>query len=356
MRGPSRVLAVLLTCLSLVSPRALAERIVFQRGETLYVTNAEGREARRLFVVGRPFETRWAPSPDGRRVAWTEPLSASPNAGISLADRPVAIFVADLSGLRRKRLLVTNNLRDRRGNRVTRLGLGDHKPVEGAENFSAWLLDGLAWSADGRSLYLSCALAGNLGGHATFVVDSSTGAAVVDAEGRWRSIGPVTDVDARGALLIGVTLASTKDSAALDRPLGASRFRPLLIINLAEEKTTSLLPATFAAKDAPTYAGANSPALSPDTGMVVFGTFGHGLWLVDTQGRNYRALTAGAGDDSPRWSSDGKRILYLSHPAGSAAGLTDNLYDLPVPDNSLHDRPARRLLIRDIVRFFVVPD
>lgn len=352
-----RLLFLPLCLLLLLGKGALAERIVFQRGEALHVTESEGGETRRLFAVGKPFATLWAPSPDGRRVAWTEPLKAS-SSGISLADRPFAVYVADLSGLRRKRLLATNDLRDRLGRRVTTLGLGDQKPIEGAENFDAWLLDGLAWSADGRSLYLSCALTGNLGGHATFVADSATGAAVVDAQGRWRSIAPITEVDARDTLLVGVGLDRIRNASSPERPLGASSFRPLLIINLAEAKTTSLLPASFAAKDAPTYAGAHSPALSPDGQSVVFATFGHGLWQVDTQSRSYRRLTREAGDDAPRWSLDGKRILFLSHPAGGLGALTDNLYEMPAPapDGPSDTRPTRRLLLRDVVRFFVIPE
>jgi dipeptidyl aminopeptidase/acylaminoacyl peptidase len=36
------------------------------------------------------------------------------------------------------------------------------------------------------------------------------------------------------------------------------------------------------------------------------------LWIVNTDGSDHRPLTSGDNDHSPRWSSDGKRLLYLA--------------------------------------------
>jgi len=42
------------------------------------------------------------------------------------------------------------------------------------------------------------------------------------------------------------------------------------------------------------------------------------LWIINTAGGDHRALTNGEGNHSmPRWSSDGKRIAYLSRHEGS---------------------------------------
>lgn len=366
-RSPSRFasLVVLLIAASFApnGSAARAERLLFQRGDALYAAGTDGKDARRLFVVGPAAEdVVWAPAPDGHRVAWLErlPVRAEPSGAAGLGARPVAVYVADLSGRHRKRLLATNDLRDRQGRRVSALFVGRDVAgtPEGVSSLREWALDALAWSADGRSLYLSCTFLSEKGGggRATFVADAQTGTPVVDAQGRWKSIAPMTQVDVRGPLLVGVGLARTTDAAAatpgaVSSAAAQTRYAPLLVTNLAEGKTTSLLPPAFSSARRPAYATALSPALSPDTSAVVFTALGQGLYLVDVPlGKSYRRLTTGPGDDNARWLGDGKRILYLS---ASPDGAADDLYDLEVP---LVGTGRGQLVLANVARFFVVPD
>ena len=72
---------------------------------------------------------------------------------------------------------------------------------------------------------------------------------------------------------------------------------------------------------------AADPRISPDGTRVVYvRTFmdvmtdrrRSNLWIVDADGGDHRPLTTGGGNDaSPRWSPDGKRLLYTSAADGS---------------------------------------
>jgi len=72
---------------------------------------------------------------------------------------------------------------------------------------------------------------------------------------------------------------------------------------------------------------ASDPQVSPDGAKVVFvRNFSDimkdkkrsNLWMVDFEGQDLRPLTTGnANDFSPRWSPDGKRLLYASSAEGS---------------------------------------
>ncbi len=324
---------------------ARAERIVFQRGDALFVAGADGKETRRLFAIGDPFEVVWAPSPDGRRLAWytaAKPGSAADPAAPGLGARPIAVWISDLSGQRRKLLLTTDTLRDRRGRRVTELA------VEGAKSLDEWSPASLAWDPGGKSLYLSCTYLGAARERATFVADAATGTAVVDARGRWKSIAPVTEVDVRWPLLVGVGLERTPG-----RPGPPDALFPLFVTNLAEGETRSLLPATLPGADRPPYALAASPALSRDGKSIAFAAIGDGLWQTDVRGRDYRRLTDNRADDAPRWSEDGKRLLFLS-VAPPGPGVTTDLYGMPLP--AAPSAGKRRLVLKDVSRFFVVPD
>lgn len=331
--------------------RARAERLLFQRGEALYVASANGKNARRLFAVGKPGEVLWAPSPDGRRIAWAVP---APRGGpvLDLAARPVAVFVADLSGQHQKRLLTTDTLRDRQGRPVTRMFPGREPAVRGADDLALWTLRSLAWSADGKSLYLSCALLGNLGGYATFVVDAATGAAVVDREGRWRSIAPVADVDARGTLLVGVGWVLPPDSSGVHpTPPGAPRSGPLLLVDLAQGRRTRVLPARSGSRAASPRGGASAPALSPDGTKIVCVVSESGLWQIDrTAGTSYRRLITDKRAAAPRWSLDGQRVLFLSAATPRAGGSPSRLYE-----TAPLSAGKRRLLLTNVHRFFVLP-
>src|SRR5580765_5032723 len=72
---------------------------------------------------------------------------------------------------------------------------------------------------------------------------------------------------------------------------------------------------------------ASEPQISPDGTKVVFvRNFSDimkdrkrsNLWIVDFGGNDLRPLTSGGANDfSPRWSPDGKRLLYASSAEGS---------------------------------------
>src|SRR5262245_7367324 len=72
---------------------------------------------------------------------------------------------------------------------------------------------------------------------------------------------------------------------------------------------------------------ASDPQISPDGAKIVFvRNFNDimkdrkrsNLWIVDYENRELRPLTTGNENDfSPRWSPDGKRLLYASRSDGS---------------------------------------
>src|SRR5215510_1466169 len=73
---------------------------------------------------------------------------------------------------------------------------------------------------------------------------------------------------------------------------------------------------------------ATDPQISPDGSRIVFvrnfsdimkDRHRSNLWLIDYDGSDLRPLTTGnQNDSSPRWSPDGKRLVYVSTSDGSA--------------------------------------
>lgn len=62
-----------------------------------------------------------------------------------------------------------------------------------------------------------------------------------------------------------------------------------------------------------------APALRKDTRLdtVVASGLGH-IWIVSTEGSEYRQLTQGDGNDwAPKWSPDGEKIVFVRGPRGS---------------------------------------
>jgi len=59
-----------------------------------------------------------------------------------------------------------------------------------------------------------------------------------------------------------------------------------------------------------------APQLSPDGERIIFTNNGHGLWLMQPDGKNPHALT-NRDDIDPTWSPDGSRIAFASTRAGS---------------------------------------
>lgn len=347
------------------------ERLVFQRGDALFVADADGTGARRLLGLGgKPAETLWAAAPDGRRVAWLTPLSTGVNASAAASDRslgarPVALFIGDMTGRRSKLLMTTSDLRDRTGETVTELGASSANDAtdDGRVSFENWQPVSLSWSRDARTLYLSCESVLPGSGKATFAVDALTGAAFVDAEGRWKTIADMAEVDARGTSLVG-TGRERFPAQGVPGDTGVS-YTPLVVVNLAEGTRTVLLqPGKITTKTLPEFAFAAAPALSPDKRQIAFVTGAGGLWVVDVQGSRHRRLRE-TGSRRPRWSPDGARLLFLAArlPAGdeaaAAATTAPPVYDLyeMTPDKSQdNESGTARPLLERIEFFDIVPD
>lgn len=74
--------------------------------------------------------------------------------------------------------------------------------------------------------------------------------------------------------------------------------------------------------DFPTYETANAgigalyaPELSPDGQRIVFANHGNGLWVMDADGENPRAISF-RDDIDPTWSPDGSMIAFASSRSG----------------------------------------
>ncbi|HVR28775.1 MAG TPA: S9 family peptidase [Thermoanaerobaculia bacterium] len=120
----------------------------------------------------------------------------------------------------------------------------------------------------------------------------------------------------------------------------SNRFRILAALAIAGALVLSLAPSAGAAVDAPASARgplqpmdifelelATDPQISPDGTRVVYvRRFSDvmtdkrcsNLWIVGADGTGHRPLTTGNHtDSSPRWSPDGRELLYLSDREGS---------------------------------------
>jgi len=240
----------------------------------------------------------------------------------------VAIYLSDMTGLHQKRLFSTDNLRDRRGKKIVTVGAdlpGDPDDKSSARQLTQWEPLSLAWSADSRTLYVCCRLLSqSLPLKATFAVDAATGIALVDADGRWKAVAPVSDVDARGVILIGSGAAVYAPAAS--GPPGLP-YTPLVLGNLAEGTRTVLFTPNPQDQSAtlPDYAFALSPALSGnDNRYVAFTSANKGLWLLDRTSMAYRQLLD-RNVSHPRWTSSAN-ALYFLEPRPQADGRV--IYDL----------------------------
>jgi hypothetical protein len=347
MRTPTVLFALL--ALAALTPAARAQRLIFQQGDTLFVANDDGKEARRLFIIGLRPDVLWAASPDGRRVAWmTRAGSKGDGSAKSLSARPVVVRISDtLTGQHQKRLFATDALKDRQGRRVTTLG------TEPAGSFDAWQPVSLSWSADSRTLYLSCTSLVNDRARATFAVDAAAGTALIDAEGHWKPIAPITDVEARGGLLVGIGA----DTYAPEGKGAEIEYHPLVAVNLIEGTRYPLYDPPKGLAALPDYAFATgSPALAPENRAIAFIGNEKGVWLTDKFGKAFRRLVEGA-VFRPCWSPDGK-LLYVLLPRPLTGDRT--IYDLYtiVPPADAEDAlpPAPTLILQNIDWFDVVPD
>jgi hypothetical protein len=290
-----------------------------------------------------------------------DPISGADPDAVNLRDRPARVFVSDLTGRHQKPLFSTATLHDRQNNKITSAGVnlvGAPEEIS-VRKFESWEPISLAWSADSRTLYLSCScLLSTLALKATFAVDAATGAALVDAEGRWKTVAPMTDVNASGVLIVGSGAAQARRGAA-DAP--AVRFAPLYLINLAAGTRTPLFDAatvdatTQEAAALPDYAFTRAPALSGnDNRYIAFASENKGLWIYDRTSQQYRPLLD-RNVTRPRWSATANRLYFLEVRPGQAARTSYDLYagDF-VPSTGQLGLPQP--LLQGIDWFDVVPD
>jgi hypothetical protein len=351
-RSPMLSVVFVLSLLTVFAPSAFAQRLLFQRGDSLYVATEEGNDPRKLYPVGEADGTLWAAAPDGRRVAWLTRGSArgGDTAAKGLERRPVIVSVGDMTGRHRKRLLITSALKDRQGRRVTRLTKPTGAPTTIPDDPEASRLDewepvSLSWSADSRTLYLSCFYTGETGGKATFAVDAVNGTALIDADGRWKSIAPVTHIEARGGLLVGSGFSRYT-------PQGGSPtvYNPLITVVLMNGDLMVLYSPEEGMREFPDYAFATHPALGPDNREIAFSAVGKGIYITDKFGKAYRKVVEG-GAIRPRWSSDGKRVYFLlPRPLAGDKPIFD-LYAIAVPEGP-NTPPDAPVLIQQSVEWF----
>ena len=113
----------------------------------------------------------------------------------------------------------------------------------------------------------------------------------------------------------------------MDRPhrrlrLGAALAA--LTLCAAPAAFAQVQPAKFAAMDVFKLESANDPQLSPDGAQIAYvrraadvmtDRYRSSIWVIDARTGEQRALVAGAASASaPRWSPDGRRLLYSAGP------------------------------------------
>jgi|GEM_PF-4526458 hypothetical protein len=357
-------LGIWIVWLLALSP-ALGQRLVFQKGDTLYSATEEGKEARTLFNL--PAGTLlWAISPDGRRIVWMARPENTPLSEADLSKKPVTVYLADLTGRRQKRLFTTASLNDRLGRRVNRIGVTPadlpkwlSNPADIArdlQGFEEWYPYSLSWSADSRTLYLGCYRYSPVFGliSAALTVDANSGTAFVDADGRWRSLAPLLEVEAQGLYVLGVTYPVLKT-----QPEKYPNHISLYGLNL-QEGVRSALFSVGESSAAPPYAFAKQPALAPENRAIAFSTAnGKGLWVTDKYGKEFRQVAEGV-VLRPRWTTNGKAIYFLlPRPTSTETDNAAPIYDLyAVPATSNTDSmlpPPPTLVLQGITWFDIVP-
>ena len=311
-------------------------RLIFSRNGDLFAcTDLNGADARRVLTLGA--NALWAVSPDGRRVVWL-PQSMD-------KDKPATIiYLSDMLGRHQKKLLDTADLRDFQNRKVTEAG------VEGATDLVKGSPNALCWSVGGRTIYMG------MGGQ-TFAADAVSGAALVDADKRWKRIAPLSQIDAKGGFLVGIGnyLPLPEQSNPATASSGA-----VVLINLSEGGTTiygSRKPLVGTATLAP-YDYAESPSLSPDLRSVAYisGIDG-GLWVRDLQAKDGvlpRRLAQSV--QSPlQWTQDGKSIFFtVSTRRGENTATVSDLYQVAVPAKNAAPA-APRLVIKNVDSFALAP-
>ncbi len=309
---------------------AHAERFVYQRGGVLYSASRDGKENHKVLELGTGIGPLWSASPDGRRIVWARALTADTEG--SLETRPISFFLGDITGRRQKKLLATDSLNDRMGRKITEIG--PTIPNGPTTTLSDWSLVSLSWSADSRTLYLGCTRSGGAAGVMTVSVDAQTGAPLVDAEGRWKCLAPVTQPDARSTYLAAVSIGRESGTA------------PLQVCNLALGISWIPVPPIGTT---PPYGAALWPALAPNGKSIVFASIPRGLWLAEGSGLQTRRLINGE-VARPRFSEDGKTVLFLSPRPTTADKIAYDLYELPLGSST------PKVVLNDVDWFDLVSD
>ena len=116
-------------------------------------------------------------------------------------------------------------------------------------------------------------------------------------------------------------MITTIKRSTIGRALAASALISASVVSSASAAPTPLQPMDLF--DLETVA---EPQISPDGKHVVYvRRFADvmtdkrlsNLWIVDADGSNHRPLTTGKQNDgSPRWSPDGKQLLFVSDRDG----------------------------------------
>ena len=317
-----------------------ADRLIFQRGDAVYLSALDGGAARKRATLSDG-DGGWAAARDGRRIAWVKRVPGPADAGMT--SRPTAIYVADTAGRREKKLVTTTTLKDRSDRRVTEIA--PTRTDGGVTRLDDWTPLSLGFSADGRTIYLGIARTGNTEVElATVAVDAYSGAAVVDGDGRWKVLAPVAQADARDDFFCGVGSANT--GAASD---GA--FAPLTVVRFADESIASLPPTAVSGGKKPAYGSALLPAISPDSKRIAFSALPGGIWVSDPLGKFVKRVIATDGT-RPRWSTDGTTLYFLAPRPSTGTRPSLDLYSLPA--GTLTGSPKK--VADDLDWFDVIPD
>ncbi len=159
------------------------------------------------------------------------------------------------------------------------------------------------WSADGRHLYFSSDRGGNRDIW-RIAIDPETGAPASDPE-------PITF----GSVSTTGDLAVSGDGTRLAYMAASARST----IERLDLEADGVTPAGPPVQIADFSTPSSFPDVSPDGERLVYSTQGHvveDIFLIDVDGTNRRRLTNDrAKDRGPRWSPDGRSIVYYSNRA-----------------------------------------
>jgi len=243
-------------------------KIAYESDDFIHVVNPDGTDEKRLSEGDYP---KW--SPDGKKIA------VFTNCNFEL-------WVMNSDGSEKINLLDT----------------GDCPYYHPSINEFSWVSNEKISFSSSRDCYLCDWLCQNeISGYTNIGTINSDGSTLrwltnstapkktemgYECEERVRNSNPVISPD-------GIKIAYSSDNK-------------LLLMNLDGSGKTSILPQD------PLLKGGNiaSSSWSPDGKKIVFGQYGNGIFIIDSDGKNLLKLTEG---ENPLWTSDGRKILYYEH-------------------------------------------